>query len=111
MQARLAASSLSQHIRGMASEPATAHEKAPPQLPPYDYKPRPYTGPSKEEVLALRKQYLSPCRWCQTHTSPAHTDTLCWPVLVHCSGDPHGPFSDCLCMWVQACFTTSRSQS
>ncbi len=29
-------------------------------LPPLDYTPRPYTGPSAEEVLALRKQFLSP---------------------------------------------------
>jgi len=29
-------------------------------LPPSDFKPTPYSGPSAEEVLALRKQYLSP---------------------------------------------------
>jgi alanine-glyoxylate transaminase/(R)-3-amino-2-methylpropionate-pyruvate transaminase len=29
-------------------------------LPPSDFRPSPYTGPSAEEVLALRKQYLSP---------------------------------------------------
>lgn len=31
-----------------------------PVLPPSDHKPQPYTGPSADEVLALRKQYLSP---------------------------------------------------
>src|SRR4051794_31231875 len=31
-----------------------------PSLPPFDYKPKAYTGPSAEEVLALRKQYVSP---------------------------------------------------
>ena len=31
-----------------------------PQLPPFDYVPQPYSGPSAEEVLALRKQYLNP---------------------------------------------------
>ncbi|MFM1769359.1 MAG: hypothetical protein RJA22_1888 [Verrucomicrobiota bacterium] len=31
-----------------------------PLLPPCDYVPRPYTGPSAEEVHALRRQYLSP---------------------------------------------------
>ena len=31
-----------------------------PQLPPYSHQPRPYTGPSREEVMALRKQHLSP---------------------------------------------------
>ena len=30
------------------------------QLPPFAYTPKPYTGPSPEEVLAMRKQYLSP---------------------------------------------------
>jgi alanine-glyoxylate transaminase/(R)-3-amino-2-methylpropionate-pyruvate transaminase len=28
--------------------------------PPCDHEPRPYTGPSKEEVIALRQQYLFP---------------------------------------------------
>src|SRR6187549_17559 len=29
-------------------------------LPPTTFKPQPYTGPSAEQVLALRKQYLNP---------------------------------------------------
>ena len=29
-------------------------------LPPTEFKPQPYSGPSADEVLALRKQYLSP---------------------------------------------------
>ena len=31
-----------------------------PALPPCDYRPRRYAGPSKQEVLALRKQYVNP---------------------------------------------------
>lgn len=31
-----------------------------PVLPPTSHEPKPYTGPSADEVLALRKQYLSP---------------------------------------------------
>jgi len=31
-----------------------------PSLPPFDHQPQPYTGPSAEEVLALRKEFLSP---------------------------------------------------
>lgn len=31
-----------------------------PALPPCDHRPRSYTGPSKQEVLALRKQYVNP---------------------------------------------------
>jgi alanine-glyoxylate transaminase/(R)-3-amino-2-methylpropionate-pyruvate transaminase len=31
-----------------------------PKLPSCDHKPRPYTGPSAAEVLALRKQFLNP---------------------------------------------------
>ncbi len=30
------------------------------QLPICDHQPAPYAGPSKQEVLALRKQYLTP---------------------------------------------------
>ena len=29
-------------------------------MPPFDYAPRPYTGPSREEVLALRREYVNP---------------------------------------------------
>src|SRR3989440_2724421 len=31
-----------------------------PSLPPTNHQPKPYTGPSPDEVLALRKQFLSP---------------------------------------------------
>src|ERR1700682_4582298 len=31
-----------------------------PTLPSTNHKPKPYTGPSPDEVLALRKQFLSP---------------------------------------------------
>ena len=31
-----------------------------PELPPFDHQPQPYHGPSAEEVLALRKEFLSP---------------------------------------------------
>ena len=39
------------------ARPATS--KAP-QLPPYNHQPRPYQGPSAEEVLKLRKEHLTP---------------------------------------------------
>ena len=28
-------------------------------MPPFDYTPRPYPGPSREQVLALRQQYVN----------------------------------------------------
>src|ERR1700751_809409 len=31
-----------------------------PELPPFDHKPQKYDGPSADEVLALRKQFLNP---------------------------------------------------
>jgi len=31
-----------------------------PAMPPSDHTPRPYTGPSKQEVLAMRRQYCHP---------------------------------------------------
>jgi alanine-glyoxylate transaminase / (R)-3-amino-2-methylpropionate-pyruvate transaminase len=31
-----------------------------PALPPFDYQPQPYRGPSAEEVLRLRRQFLNP---------------------------------------------------
>jgi alanine-glyoxylate transaminase/(R)-3-amino-2-methylpropionate-pyruvate transaminase len=29
-------------------------------LPPFDYQPKPYAGPSPEEILALRKEFVNP---------------------------------------------------
>lgn len=34
--------------------------KPAPQLPPFNHTPKPYNGPSAEEVLRLRKEYLNP---------------------------------------------------
>ncbi|PON94393.1 Aminotransferase class-III [Trema orientale] len=35
-----------------------------PKIPPFDYSPPPYDGPSADEILAKRKQYLSPSMFC-----------------------------------------------
>ena len=43
-----------------ASVAATDHVATPPQLPPFDYQPQPYQGPSSDEVFAKRKKYLGP---------------------------------------------------
>uniref|UniRef100_A0A6M2EAG7 alanine--glyoxylate transaminase n=1 Tax=Populus davidiana TaxID=266767 RepID=A0A6M2EAG7_9ROSI len=40
--------------------PLPENEIPVPKLPPFDYSPPPYTGPSAEEILAKRKEYLSP---------------------------------------------------
>ena len=34
--------------------------RPPAAMPPFNYTPRPYLGPSREEVLALRRQYVNP---------------------------------------------------
>src|SRR5215470_7365164 len=39
---------------------ATALRASPPALPPCEHQPRPYRGPSRAEVLALRQQYAHP---------------------------------------------------
>jgi len=41
-------------------EPKSSPRTSTPTLPPTNHKPKPYTGPSAEEVLALRKQFLNP---------------------------------------------------
>lgn len=35
-------------------------DAATPQLPPFDYQPKPYTGPSADQVLQKRKTFLGP---------------------------------------------------
>lgn len=46
--------------RAQSSQAAPVESALGPALPPFDYVPPPYTGPSKAEVLALRKKYLNP---------------------------------------------------
>lgn len=53
------------HLQGaVASLRLFSSEAAPattgPELPPCDFVPPAYVGPSKAEVLALRKQFLNP---------------------------------------------------
>ncbi|GHP07813.1 aminotransferase 2 [Pycnococcus provasolii] len=45
---------------GAAGELAQWEYAEPPTLPPHDYKPPPYDGPPKEEVIAMRQQFLNP---------------------------------------------------
>lgn len=47
-------------MRCFASQAAPDTAKAGFQLPPCDFVPPPYTGPSKDEVLRLRKQFMNP---------------------------------------------------
>ncbi|KAI8475843.1 MAG: alanine-glyoxylate transaminase [Monoraphidium minutum] len=44
--------------RGFSAAPEKATDL--PQMPAFNYKPLPYSGPSKDEVIALRKKFLSP---------------------------------------------------
>lgn len=37
-----------------------ARELSEPKLPPFDHEPAQYTGPSKQEVIDLRKKHLNP---------------------------------------------------
>ena len=46
--------------RHQSSQAAPAESGEGPVLPPFDYQPPAWTGPSKEEVLRLRKAHLNP---------------------------------------------------
>ncbi|KAF7825458.1 alanine--glyoxylate aminotransferase 2-like protein 3, mitochondrial-like [Senna tora] len=41
-----------------------------PELPPFDYSPPPYDGPSGDEIMAKRKQYLSPALLFHLYKTP-----------------------------------------
>ncbi|GLJ14899.1 hypothetical protein SUGI_0242450 [Cryptomeria japonica] len=43
-----------------AVEKKETHGFSLPQMPPFDYKPQPYSGPFLDEILQKRKQYLCP---------------------------------------------------
>jgi alanine-glyoxylate transaminase/(R)-3-amino-2-methylpropionate-pyruvate transaminase len=69
-------------------------------MPATDYKPRPYDGPSREEVLAMRKQYANPAiftmfkdpimiveghmQWLFDDTGKRYLDMLAGIVTVSC---------------------------
>ena len=47
------------------------------EMPATDHRPRPYTGPSREDVLAMRRQYMN----------PAVFTIYREPILAHCLTD------------------------
>jgi len=47
-------------LREFASQAIPSSSTHAPQLPPCDFIPPKYTGPDKDTILALRKQYLNP---------------------------------------------------
>lgn len=53
------------------SPPSPENDVSLPQMPPFDYSPPPYTGPSAREILHKRKQYLSPSMF-HLYTKPLH---------------------------------------
>lgn len=69
-------------------------------MPPSDHTPRPYSGPSREEVLAVRKQYANPAiftmfkepimiveghmQWLFDETGKRYLDMLAGIVTVSC---------------------------
>lgn len=50
-------------MRSWASSAASPEAAgALPTLPPFDHVPLPYDGPSKEEVMAMRQEYMNPAK-------------------------------------------------
>ncbi|KAJ9694110.1 hypothetical protein PVL29_009883 [Vitis rotundifolia] len=54
--------SLSQLVQNKAS--LQENDLLLPKMPPFDYSPPPYNGPSAADILQKRKQYLSPSLFC-----------------------------------------------
>ncbi|HEX6062837.1 MAG TPA: aminotransferase class III-fold pyridoxal phosphate-dependent enzyme, partial [Longimicrobiales bacterium] len=70
------------------------------QLPPTDHTPRPYTGPSREEVLAMRREFGNPAiftiyreplmiveghmQWMWDETGKRYLDMFAGIVTVSC---------------------------
>ena len=58
--ARLLARVANAQGRGVASLAEPVETASVPTMPPCEFTPLPYDGPSREEVLSLRKRFLSP---------------------------------------------------
>ena len=56
----VSAALIGEQWRSQSSQAAPAESGEGPALPPFDYQPPAWTGPSKEEVLRLRKAHLNP---------------------------------------------------
>ncbi len=56
----VSAALIGEQWRSQSSQAAPADSAEGPVLPPFDYQPPAWTGPSKEEVLRLRKEHLNP---------------------------------------------------
>lgn len=94
------------NVRHFAAAPHPTSSLELPQMPILNYKPKSYSGPSIEEVLALRKQYLSPCKhallyhicnvaqlgWLIGQQPCAHQSCLCCSsfVALQEAGDDRG---------------------
>ena len=79
---------------------ADKRQPAAPKMPPCDYTPRPYDGPSRAEVLAMRKQFANPAiftiykdpimiveghmQWLFDETGKRYLDMLAGIVTVSC---------------------------
>ena len=103
-----------------ASVPEEAAQGAP-RLPPFDYEPMPYTGPSKEEVYALRKQYLNPggallhsISWLRpprlTTLTMLHWSSACCRLFICCAYEALQTTLMPAVLLQPSC-TTSRTQS
>ena len=94
---RLLARAASSCTRGAASvaEPVETAATAP-VMPPCEFTPLPYDGPSREEVLSLRKRFLSPgasyrlCTLTSTCQNPAQSPPP-HPGMVSSGRITHAP--------------------
>ncbi|XP_010517133.1 PREDICTED: alanine--glyoxylate aminotransferase 2 homolog 2, mitochondrial [Camelina sativa] len=55
---------LSSTSQATAAAPVKDSDEFQARLPPFDYTPPPYTGPSADVILAKRKEFLSPSMFC-----------------------------------------------
>lgn len=55
-----ATSSVAALCRSCSAVASSSGIDAPPKLPRFDYEPKPYKGPSADEVLEKRKRFLGP---------------------------------------------------
>ena len=46
-----------------------ARDISEPKLPPFSHEPAKYTGPSKQEVIDLRRKHLNPGQFCNYTTT------------------------------------------
>lgn len=68
----------------VAQRTNSVHQTEPkvPKMPPFNYSPQPYDGPSTAEIISKRQEFLSPALF-HFYNTPVLNDTVCLYAYIY----------------------------